>query len=187
MKTDRWVRKDAQRFATAFRDGWTPFDPADTRRLIEVLEAVAAPAAYQAPQEPGETETSPNDLPPAVAAVVIGINTVIRRLERCDTAGVLDVARKVRAACMAVGGFVAAQASGQPAASAAPRRIGQIRLDARQHPRAVLETGYDEQGNQWVEGTPIYAAPVAALQDSMPLLQPRAEPDAPASSGAWNL
>ncbi|WP_158215404.1 Lar family restriction alleviation protein [Candidimonas nitroreducens] len=50
----------------------------------------------------------------------------------------------------------------QPAASAAPRKIGVIRNGAHGHPYATLETAYDEHGKHWKGGEAIYAAPIAA-------------------------
>lgn len=55
-----------------------------------------------------------------------------------------------------------AERANKSATGAKPRQIGKIVLDDHQHPYAVLETGYDDQGNQWAEGTAIYAIPVAA-------------------------
>lgn len=49
------------------------------------------------------------------------------------------------------------------AASAEPRSIGYIDYKGNHgHARAVLTRGMDEQGNDWADGTKIYAAPVAA-------------------------
>jgi hypothetical protein len=51
---------------------------------------------------------------------------------------------------------------GETTEPVAARPIGEIRLDARSHPFARLLTAYDENGNGWVEGTKIYAAPAPA-------------------------
>lgn len=56
----------------------------------------------------------------------------------------------------------AGQPNVQPAASSEPRRVGEIRIDSKHHPYAVLETAYDDHGCGWKHKTPIYAAPVAA-------------------------
>lgn len=51
--------------------------------------------------------------------------------------------------------------------ASAARPIGEILLDAKGHPYARLRTGYDDGGEQWKEGTPIYAAAPSppAVQD----------------------
>lgn len=48
------------------------------------------------------------------------------------------------------------------------RAIGRIKLDGNRHPRVELSTGYDENGDQWKEGAPIYAATQPAEPDVLP-------------------
>jgi len=53
-------------------------------------------------------------------------------------------------------------------AGASHRQIGEILLDAKGHPFARLRTGYDEHGEQWKEGTAIYAGASTALASGFP-------------------
>lgn len=51
-------------------------------------------------------------------------------------------------------------APAQPTAEPVGRAVGKIRFQVNEHPYALLDTAYDENGNVWKDGTKLYAAPV---------------------------